>query len=120
MEDDVWIIHGENRKKAGDNLMYPLIDRQATGQRIRQIMDKRGITIRNMQEYLGLSCVQSIYHWLDGTSLPSLDNLYAISVLLRVPIDLIVCGSHKVFMGTTAGELRMIAYYNKIHASNAV
>lgn len=99
--------------------MYPLIDRQATGQRIRQIMDERGISVKNMQEYLGFACVQSIYHWLDGTSLPSLDNLYAISELLQIPMDLIVCGNRKLFSGITAGDLRMIAYYYKILVSDA-
>ena len=98
------------------DFMYPLIDKQATGRRIRKIMDKKGITVRNIQEFLGLACVQSIYHWLDGTSLPSLDNLYALSELLQVPMDRIVCGKQKsIDLETvTTGDRLLIAYYHKM------
>ena len=30
--------------------------------------------------------VQSVYRWLDGVSMPTVDNLYAISKMLQVPI----------------------------------
>ena len=72
--------------------MIPLIDREKTGQQIRKIMEERGITVLEIQKYLSLGCVQSIYHWLHGTSLPSLDNLYALSELIQVPMDALICG----------------------------
>jgi len=56
-------------------------------------MDTRGITPKNVQEYLGFGCVQSVYRWSDGTNMPSIDNLYALSELLQVSIDEIVCGN---------------------------
>ena len=31
--------------------------------------------------------VQSVYHWLDGKAVPSVDNLYALSVLFNVKLD---------------------------------
>lgn len=37
-----------------DFLMYPTIDRKATGACIRQIMAEQNITVRKLQEYLGL------------------------------------------------------------------
>ena len=49
--------------------------------------------MRKLQEYLGLSCVQSIYHWLDGKTLPTLDNLYAMSQLFCIPVDRMICGN---------------------------
>ncbi len=96
--------------------MYPLIDRQATGRRIRQIMDEKCVTIKDMQEFLGLACVQSIYHWIDGTSLPSLDNLYAISELLQVSMDALICGNRKsiIMKASVARDRRLMTYYSKM------
>ena len=96
--------------------MYPLIDRQATGRRIRQIMDEKCVTIKDMQEFLGLACVQSIYHWLDGTSLPSLDNLYAISELLQVSMDALICGNRKslIMKASVTRDRHLMMYYSKM------
>ena len=45
--------------------MIPLINKRETGVNLRRIMDMRGITPKDVQEYLGLGCVQSVYRWLD-------------------------------------------------------
>ena len=76
--------------------MFPIIDRKATGIRLREIMDQRGLGARELQEYLGLASVQSVYHWLNGLSMPTVDNLYALSRLFEVPIDAMVCGSRDI------------------------
>ena len=76
--------------------MYPIIDKAETGKRIRRIMKEQNISARQVQEYLALSCVQSIYHWLDGRSLPTVDNLYALSELFQIPIDEMLCGNRKM------------------------
>lgn len=96
--------------------MFPTIDRQCTGERIRKIMKQQNITVKQIQEYLNLSCVQGIYHWLDGTSMPTVDNLYALSELFEVPMDYIVCGSRK-YKGTrniSDFNTRMMEYYIRI------
>ena len=67
--------------------MVPVIDKQKTGNQIRKYMNLRGLSVQDVKTYLSLGCVQSVYHWLDGQSAPSLDNLYALSELLRVPMD---------------------------------
>ena len=72
--------------------MIPQIDREETGQQIRKLMEERGITVQQAQNYLCLGCVQSIYHWFHGMSLPTLDNLYALSELLQVPMDALISG----------------------------
>ncbi len=41
--------------------MFPLINKRETGVKLRRIMDMRGITARDAQQYLGLGCVQSVY-----------------------------------------------------------
>ena len=62
-----------------DVTMVPVIDKRKTGEQIRKYMNLRGLTVQDVKTYLSLGCVQSVYHWLDGQSAPSLDNLYALS-----------------------------------------
>ena len=66
--------------------MIPVIDKEKTGNQIRRRMDLRGLSVQDVKTYLSLGCVQSVYHWLDGQSLPTLDNLYGLITLLRLPV----------------------------------
>lgn len=93
--------------------MYPIIDKKATGTRIKRIMDRKNISVKELKEYLGLSCVQSIYHWLDGTCLPTLDNLYAMSQLFGMSVDAMICGNRKMVMTheMDARSRRLYEYY---------
>ena len=75
--------------------MTTTIDKAKTGQQIRLLMEKRGVTVKDVKDALSLACVQSVYHWLDGQSMPTLDNLYILSDLLRVPMDMLVCGNRR-------------------------
>ena len=78
-------------------MKFPVIDSRATGVNLRRIMDARNISVRELKDYLGLSSIQSIYHWLNGICLPSIDNLYAMSIYFRLPVDELICGSGKSF-----------------------
>ena len=73
--------------------MCPVIDKKKTGRQIRELMEKNGLSVEDVRRFLSLGCVQSVYHWLDGTALPSLDNLYCLSELFHVPMDAIVAGN---------------------------
>ena len=101
--------------------MFPLINKRETGVNLRRIMDMRGVTPKDVQEYLGLGCVQSVYRWVDGVNMPTIDNLYALSELLQVPIDAIVCGnrapivSERVVKAMTPEARRLYAYYEKLN-----
>jgi len=72
---------------------YPSIDKVATGKTIRNLMKLTGITVKDIQEALKLGSVQSVYHWLNGISLPTVDNFYALSKLFNVPVDKLICGN---------------------------
>ena len=93
--------------------MIPVIDKQKTGNMIRKYMNLRGLSVQDVKTYLSLGCVQSVYHWLDGQSAPSLDNLYALSELLRVPMDLLVSGdrSYQPEVDLPACSKRLLIYY---------
>lgn len=66
---------------------FPIIDPVATGRNIMSLRQKRGLSVRDLQAYFGFEEPQAIYKWQRGKSLPSVDNLYALGVLLEVPLD---------------------------------
>ena len=84
--------------------MFPLINKRETGIHLRRIMDERGVTVRDVQEYLGLGSVQSVYHWLNGLSMPTIDNLYALRELFGLSIDEMVRGNREPKIQTAKVE----------------
>ena len=60
---------------------YPTIDVKATGERIKELRKKSGLTIREVSEYMGFTTDQAVCKWQRGESLPTVDNLYALSKL---------------------------------------
>ena len=72
---------------------YPVIDLAATGENITRLRLARGLTVRDLQQFFGFDAPQAIYKWQRGQTLPSVDNLFALSALLKVPIDDILVAS---------------------------
>ena len=72
---------------------FPIIDLIATGQNIMRLRKERGLSVRDLQAYFGFEQPQAIYKWQQGQSLPTVDNLYALSILLEVTVDEILVGS---------------------------
>ena len=97
--------------------MLPVIDKKKTGVKLRRLMDKQGLSVKDVQAYLKLGSVQSIYHWLNGISLPTVDNLYALSQLLCVTVDDMLCGNRQIIIAKdcSAQAKRLCNYYNKIN-----
>ncbi len=69
---------------------YPAIDPEATGRQIVRLRKERGLTVRDMQNWFGFDAPQAIYKWQKGQTLPNVDNLYALSILLEVPMNTIL------------------------------
>ena len=69
------------------DIPYPVIDVEKTGSNIQRLREKRGLSVAEIQHFLGLSDPQAIYQWQRGITLPSVDHLCALSKLLRVTID---------------------------------
>ena len=101
-----------------DHLHYPVIDMKATGQNIRNLMKRNGLTVRDIKEYLNLSALQSVYHWLNGISLPTIDNMYALSRLFSIPIDSIIVGNrgHLKISGQISVYDRINHYFELVYA----
>ena len=66
---------------------YPHIDLILTGKNIRDIRKKKGIKISELRDYMGFHEPQSIYKWQRGESLPTVENLYALSKIFGVSIE---------------------------------
>ena len=69
---------------------YPVIDLAATGANIERLRKARGLSVRDLQAYFGFEAPQAIYKWQRGQSLPTVDNLFALSTLLHVPMETIL------------------------------
>ena len=66
---------------------FPVIDPVATGANILRLRRARGLTVRDIQAFFRFEEPQAIYKWQRGQSLPTVDNLYALSALLGVSMD---------------------------------
>ena len=70
---------------------YPVLDPMATGQRIKKIRMEKQISVSDICEYMGFENPQAVYKWQRGETLPSVDNLYALSRLFDTSMDNILC-----------------------------
>ena len=71
-------------------MKLPVINMHATGRNIAMLREQRGISVRQLQIMLGFATPQAIYKWQHGQSLPTVDNLVALSAIFAVPIDAIL------------------------------
>lgn len=67
--------------------MYQPIDQIKTGLKLKMLLKAAGYDVKYIQEYLHLSCPQSIYRWFKGKVLPSVEHLCALSKLLNVHME---------------------------------
>ena len=69
---------------------FPVIDLVATGNNIRRLRVERGLSVKDLQRYFGFEEPRAVYKWQKGECLPTVDNLYALGVLLGVPMEAIL------------------------------
>lgn len=67
--------------------MTPIIDLDATGKRIKAHMTRTGLSAVDVQKELNLTCVATVYHWIHGRNLPTIDNLVVLSRLFGCRVD---------------------------------
>lgn len=68
----------------------PVINMGATGHMICVLREKKRMSVKQLQELLGLAAPQAIYRWQMGLTLPSIDNLVALAVIFETTIDKIL------------------------------
>ena len=74
---------------------YPVLDAKATGARIRELRLQRHLTVEDVSRFMGFESEQAVYKWQRGDSLPTVDNLYALSRLLETSVDDILRGERE-------------------------
>ena len=70
-----------------EKIEYPTIDMKRTGWNLKRICEDRHISVTELQHFLGLSCPQSIYRWFSGQAVPSVDHLFALASLFKLPME---------------------------------
>ena len=86
------------------NKEYPTIDVKATGARIKELRKECGFTIREVSEYMGFTTDQAVCKWQRGDSLPTVDNLYALSRLYGTTMEDILVGNDEMSSRFRLGE----------------
>ena len=91
---------------------FPVIDLPATGANIRRLRQSRGLSVRDLQRFFGFEEPQAIYKWQRGQSLPTVDNLYALSTLLDVPMNdiLVAADLPELHICTMSGRPEPVAH----------
>lgn len=72
---------------------YPVLDTKATGARIRELRKARHLKVEDVARFRGFESEQAVYKWQRGDSLPTVDNLYALSRLFGTSVDNILRGN---------------------------
>ncbi|MBQ1395816.1 MAG: helix-turn-helix transcriptional regulator [Eubacterium sp.] len=77
------------------------VESRATGRRIMALMHRRGLSVRDLADACGFEKPQAVYKWLNGQSLPSLENLVILSRVLGTSIEniLVISGGDAAFFG---------------------
>lgn len=99
---------------------YPVIDVNQTGEWLRYLCKRKNITVAEIQEKLQIASNQAIYAWFNGKTLPSINNLYALSELMKITMnDMVVDNVHEhpFFRCETSYEKRLFLYNYKIRQS---
>ena len=69
---------------------FPCIDTVKTGQNIARMRKDSGLSVRDLQNVLGFSTPQAIYHWQTGAAMPTIDNLVVLAKVFHATIDEII------------------------------
>lgn len=72
------------------NVKFPVIDIAETGKNILRLRLERNLKVSDLQKYFNFVSPQAIYKWQKGKSLPTTDNLVALSTLFDTPIEKIL------------------------------
>lgn len=104
---------------------YPNIDMHQTGIQLKLYMDRAGLSVKDIQKYLYLSCPQPIYRWIQGKILPSVDHLLMLSELFGVHMEDLLVKKQRMpqidcfIYNDMEFQKRIAAYYSSLVRSVA-
>lgn len=67
--------------------MIPAINVEETGMQIDMLIHESEYSVLDISERLGFETPQAVYKWMQGKTLPKLDNLVALAAILKVSVD---------------------------------
>ena len=89
------IFNGYSTQLEENSFLYPLVDAEATGKRIHELMIERGFEPHDIQKVMGGLSHTSVYNWFNGKSLPRIDFFVVLSNLFNVPLDELIVVQHQ-------------------------
>lgn len=82
-----------------------IVDKTATGQKIRGRMDEVGLGVRGINVFFNFACTLTIYNWRKGIKMPTLEHLAVLAVILGVPMSEIVVADTSAYSVRAKGLL---------------
>lgn len=67
--------------------MLPYIDMEETGKRINVLRSERGLVVADIQHHFNFYTPQAVYKWINGQSIPTVDNLVILADMFGCKID---------------------------------
>ena len=65
----------------------PTIDMKATGNKIKDAINANGMTVKAVANAFGFASPYPVYKWINGQTMPALDNLVILAALMGVKMD---------------------------------
>ena len=94
----------------------PEIDIKKTGENIKRLFKEKGLKPRDVGAVLCMS-EKSVYKWLEGKCLPSVNNLLPMAYMLEIPLEeIFVCEDRDIEDAWTSKTKKM--FENQITLSN--
>ncbi len=72
------------------NYQRRIINKNRTGEKIRQIIINSKFTFEDIADYLGFTSPRVIYDWISGIKLPSLESLFNFCLIFNVKMEDII------------------------------
>ena len=98
------VLRREFRRSRDGEEKRRRVDLPLTGKLLRLRLRRAGISVREVQKELGFENSQSIYRWLSGQAVPSVDNLYILHTMLGCHMEKLLVSEDR------PQELRCAAY----------
>ncbi len=96
--------------------VYITVLQEETGKRIKKLMDDKCLNVRDIQTACGFEAPQAVYKWINGQSLPSIENMVILSVVLETPIDGILVRSGDASFFVSRGKLCVFTSQRQTYA----
>ncbi len=65
----------------------PTIDMVATGLKIKEKIACKGMAVKDVQKVFGFASPYPIYKWINGQSLPAIENLVVLAKIMDTTVD---------------------------------